>query len=159
MRYKNTKYLISVDGIVTNEKTNRTLKTFSNGNGYQKLTLTINGVQSQRYLHRLVAELYINNPDNRKQVNHKNGIKSDNRAINLEWCTNSENQIHAHRTGLKSNGGELWNGKFNSSDIKKIFKLKKQGMKQYLVAEEMNCSPSTISEIINGKRYKIYTSH
>lgn len=53
-----------------------------------------------RNLHAIIAELFIPNPENKPEVNHKNGIKRHNWISNLEWNTTSENQIHAARTGL-----------------------------------------------------------
>lgn len=52
-------------------------------------------------IHRLVAKAFIPNPDNLPEVNHKNGIKSDNRASELEWATSGDNQTHAYKIGLR----------------------------------------------------------
>ena len=66
-----------------------------------RVALCENGKQKRVFVHRLVAMKYIPNPHNLPQVNHKNGIKTDNRVENLEWCTASENQQH-RRYVLKS---------------------------------------------------------
>lgn len=68
--------------------------------GYNRVSLCKNGCIKQISVHRLVAEAFIPNPDNKPCINHKNAIKSDNRVENLEWCTHSENTLHAIENGL-----------------------------------------------------------
>jgi hypothetical protein len=77
------------DGRVFRIKTGQ----FLNGrthNGYKQLGLTPQG-QGQPYIHRLIARAFLPNPQNLPVINHKNGVRDDNRAANLEWCTNMYN--------------------------------------------------------------------
>lgn len=68
--------------------------------GYLQVDLKVNKKRNLMQVHRLVAITFIENPKNLPQVNHINGIKSDNRVENLEWCDNSMNQLHAYKIGL-----------------------------------------------------------
>lgn len=67
-------------------------------NGYEALTLSNGSKRESKSVHRLVAEAFIPNPENLPQVNHKNEVKNDNRAENLEWCTVAYNVTYGHRT-------------------------------------------------------------
>lgn len=69
--------------------------------GYNFVRITENKINKTLYSHRLVALYFIDNPLNKPQVNHINGIKTDNRADNLEWCTNRENTTH-HKEFFKN---------------------------------------------------------
>lgn len=69
--------------------------------GYKRLQLCVDDIKIGVTVHRLVAAAFIENPEKLKYVNHKNGIKHDNRVENLEWCSSGDNQRHAYRTGLK----------------------------------------------------------
>ena len=79
-----------------------------NPRGYVHLNLFTSTGRSKSFdVHRLVATHFVPNPENKKEVNHINGIKSDNRAENLEWSTSKENKAHGFKTGLykKENQG------------------------------------------------------
>ncbi|MBP5789218.1 MAG: HNH endonuclease [Neisseriaceae bacterium] len=71
------------------------LKQAVSDRGYKYVRLYKNGVQVGKRVHRLVAETFVENPDKKPEVNHKNGIRWDNRAENLEWMTHIENQRHS----------------------------------------------------------------
>lgn len=78
------------------------LKTQVDKNGYIRVRLSSCGKKITLKMHREVACVFLPNPDNKPQVNHKDGNKQNNSVNNLEWCDNSENQIHAISSGLKT---------------------------------------------------------
>lgn len=82
-------------------KKEKILKQTISPKGYLTIHLTEKGIKFSQRVNILIAETFIPNPENKPQVNHKNGIKTDNKACNLEWVTNSENQLHAYKKGLK----------------------------------------------------------
>ena len=74
----------------------RILKPAIDKDGYELLTLAKNGENKNTRVHRIVAEAFIPNNENKPQVNHINEIKDDNRAVNLEWSTSQENINHGN---------------------------------------------------------------
>ena len=77
------------------------LKPRKDKDGYLKYTLCLNGKNRYYFAHRLVATNFINNIENKPQVNHKDGNKENNHVDNLEWCTIKENNLHALNNGLR----------------------------------------------------------
>lgn len=78
----------------------RALKSRKNKGGYSIINLHKNGKQYTKIIHRLVAQAFIPNPENKKEVNHIDGNKENNAITNLEWCTGKENKQHAWKIGL-----------------------------------------------------------
>ncbi len=93
-------YAVTTLGRVWSYRRKIWLSPFDVGQGYSTVRLSYQGDETDRKVHRLVAEAFIQNPDNKPQVNHINGKKWDNRESNLEWCTARENHQHASDMGL-----------------------------------------------------------
>lgn len=123
---------------------------------YNTARLFKDKIYTEYSVHRLVASAFIPNPENKPCVNHKNGIKSDNRASNLEWCTISENSIHAVANGLQKiiKGSDCSWSKLCEKQVLEIRELYSLGfLFQRQIAKIYNIKPPTVSDIVRRKRW------
>lgn len=104
----NKNYAVDREGNVYSLRKNKRLTPKKNWDGYLRIQLWDHRHCEYVSIHRLVAQAFIPNPKNKPFINHKNGIKSDNRVENLEWCTQKENIQHAHKTGLSKKCPKNW---------------------------------------------------
>lgn len=128
--------------------------------GYLRVSLTKNKQRTRILIHVIVAKHFIPNHDNKQQVNHINGIKSDNRIENLEWCTNKENCIHAVKNNLRLAvfGEEAGGSKLSEIDVIEIRNLKGKLIKKE-IAEKFNISIHTIKQIHQNISWKHLLKH
>ena len=122
--------------------------------GYRELIL--NGKNHR--VHRLVAEMFIPNPNNLPCVNHIDGNKKNNCVKNLEWCTHSENMIHAYQTGLEQPrcGVQHHAHKLTEDAVKYIKQLYVKRDKEFgavALAKKFNVDRTTIHDIVRGKTW------
>lgn len=120
---------------------------------YEIVGLCLNGKLKTFYVHRLIAKAFIPNPKGLTEINHKNGIKTDNRIKNLEWTTKNDNIKHAINLGLIDTKGEK-NGraKLNRSNINDIRRKYASGNYSYAtLARVYKVSRNTITRIVKRK--------
>ncbi len=118
--------------------------------GYHLVSIGCKNKKRTMSLHRLVAKAFIPNPENKPQVNHKDGNKINNRADNLEWATKSENELHAYKTGLKiqPRGQKNHNSKLTDKQVKEIKEISKNSvLTQEEISKKYNISRGTIAKI------------
>ena len=122
--------------------------------GYFSVKLSENGKFKTILIHRLVAETFIPNPENKKTVNHIDGNKQNNFLEHLEWCTFSENSIHAVKNNLikRVYGEDCHNSKLKKEDIDKIFYLSKS-LSARKISKIYGVCNTTISDILKQKSY------
>lgn len=127
--------------------------------GYLKVWLKGVGKRKMYFVHRLVASAFIENEENRPQVNHKDGNKKNNCVENLEWATAKENIQHAYREGLNSNGSgaDANNAKLTEHQVKQIVALSNSGQTIRSIACEIGCLQSTVQHIVSGSQWSSLT--
>lgn len=154
-------YSVSTNGDVRNDITGRILKPATDKHGYLYYVLCYQGDRRTVKAHRLVAEAWIPNPDNKPAVDHINGDKTDNRADNLRWVTNKENTNNpntlpnlkkalskrdAYAIGAMRNFGRSKTSVYKDGVLLGTFESQKAA------AEFYGCNPGHVSECIKGKR-------
>lgn len=128
--------------------------------GYLRVTLQKDKVKKYFGVHQLVATHFVENPENKKTVNHKDGDKSNNHFENLEWATNKEQINHADLIGLRNISGENSKvAKLKDSDIKYIREnywsnLKNQTSNTKELCEKFSIGKTTLYNIIRKKTWK-----
>lgn len=153
---KNYNYEVSNLGNIRNKKNHNILTNFDyNRMGYIRVVLYKNNQRKRFFIHRLVAESFIPNPQNKGQVNHKDGNKQNNKLENLEWVTCSENGLHYYRVLRGSdykNKKDLDNKKLIKFQIinnrnNEIMKLSNSGIKDNELCKLYHLSPRQIRRI------------
>jgi len=147
-------YLVNPDGHVVNKNTGRVLKEDITNRGYSRITVCKNNITKRRTVHRLVAELYIPNPEGKVTVNHKSGDKRDNSVKNLEWMTQEENQRHAKETGLCPRGEAVRTSKYKEETIHAVCSLIQAGMVRTPILAKTGITKATFDDIRRRKTWR-----
>lgn len=146
-------YIITKQGDVINKHNNRVVKPQKNGKGYLRVCIG----KKLMFVHRLVAQKYIPNPENKLQVNHKDGNKLNNCVDNLEWVTDCENRKHAIKNGLHFCGDKCSYAKLTSEDV--LFIRNNNSYSITELSKMFNVARSTIRNAKTGKSWKQLKSY
>lgn len=125
------------------------MKLQENRGGYLWINLNRAGKHKVARIHRLVAKAFIPLVNGKYIVNHKNGIKTDNRVVNLEWTTSAENNLHAYEVGIKKSHRAGYSDYY----IFMVLRL----LERYTcseVAKSLKMQPSSVHQVANKKSYK-----
>jgi hypothetical protein len=123
-------------------------------NGYLAVNIHVLGKSIDENIHVFVAQAFIGERPDKRQVNHIDGNKLNNHADNLEYCSPSENSKHANTIGLCGRGENRHNAKLKNSEVIKIREMAKSGMGDIEISKIFNVSPVCIWNIRKGKSYQ-----
>lgn len=146
-------YIVSTKGEICNNKTKRILKKDKCNGGYLRVTLSSKGKTKRFMIHRIVAEAFIDNPENKPCVHHIDHNPENNSVENLEWVTYFENELYNKKDGTRKVKGFV----LSEEDVFKIrenYKNKKNTVKQ--LSEMFGISERNIRRVYKKETYKNY---
>jgi len=155
----NPDYIVSSNGQVASRKFGKlkVLKPLVYGVGYVGVVIRWGGITKARKIHTLVAEAFLGpRPTPKHQVNHKNGLRADNRVENLEWVTQGENNRHRFKVLQHygdNRGAEVWTSKLTEAQVREVRERVKAGESQRRIAKDMGVTQANISCIATGKSW------
>lgn len=146
-------YQVSNHGEIFSKRRNIVMKLCKDADGYMKMSF--HGTNNKRRtitIHRIVAEAFLDKASINNEVNHINGIKSDNRAVNLEWCTRSQNIKHAFDLKLKftPRGENHPLAKLSPDQVRNIRSMREKGFTAKVIGEKFNIGTSHVYRIAKG---------
>lgn len=122
--------------------------------GYMKCTFCIRGKKFSKFVSRCVAEAFIGPRPPGYEVNHKNGIKTDNSISNLEYLTPRQNKDHAMENGFYLRGEDNYRAILSVDDVHMVRQLTADGLSRAEIGRRYGVSPSTIGLLVRGKTWK-----
>ena len=154
-QYKDTPYYVTEDGRLF--RNGKELSTSLTNKGYKTFRMSLNGVRKHLPVHRAVAELYVENINNKPCVNHIDANPLNNHYTNLEWVTYKENTQHMLVTNTMKYGEQCYNTKLTESDVKYIrdnYIPKHPEFSGAALAKKFGVGSTQISRIIHNERWK-----
>lgn len=159
------RYSVTDDGRVYSHKNDIWLKPANTPAGYPAVNLRKDGKSRTWRVARLVAIAWIENPKGFPVINHIDGDKENSAASNLEWCTHSQNLLHAYETGLHGPATTavktaiqkvgISNRKFSEEQIDEMRSMRAAGISQRSIGEHFGAHQSAISRILNDQSYQM----
>lgn len=147
-------YEVSDHGDVRNYERNTMKKPTMGGWGYYVVGLWRDGIGTNYFVHRLIALAFLGEPDDKFDVNHIDGDKTNNRLSNLEYLSRADNMRHAHRNGLCVRGSRAWNAKLNEDLVRSIRARVEAGESQSAIAREVGINSATMHAMIKRKKWR-----
>lgn len=151
--YKN--YIVTKEGSIISRKTGKQIYVHVNKRGYHFVRLHEDGKGKTHLVHRVVAKLFVPNPDSLPEVNHRDGNKSNNNHWNLEWCTRQQNVDHSIETGLtKNNGVSHYRCNLTQDQVDQMRGLFRQGWDCARIGRKFGISQASSYRICHKQSHK-----